>query len=323
MQKPSNFVHQADGQPIRAASAQHLCAESAILVATVAGMPQELSVLTPELIIEILLEEMEAGICPTFYSNLVPSTFEVYLYVDDLQRLRPLEQRMRDEGVRALSDRLVQLNRSLEPKLKLPLSKRKKRAKRYEALGEWTIEFLENVEEDAKDNPLTIHSSFPFSGEDDDRAGTLTERVTKKRSDGQSITTSTMRTRNVETGRGSGIVYAILEYEDETGAHTFQMMKDVVKIGRGSADHWVDLKLKAQKDVSREHSQIRRDPASGRFFIKDLSTLGTTVDGKRIAPGSAANPGDLEGSSEIPLPNKARIGLAGVLFIDFRASKQR
>ena len=44
----------------------------------------------------------------------------------------------------------------------------------------------------------------------------------------------------------------------------------------------MDLKLKAKKDVSREHLQIRRDPASGHFFIKDLSTLGTTVNGKRV-----------------------------------------
>lgn len=284
-------------------------------------MPQDLSMLTPEIIIDVLLQEIEAGICPTFYTNLVPSVFEVYLHVDDLERLRPLERRMREEAVRALSDKLAELNRSLQPRLKLPLPTGKKRVKRYEALGEWSIEFLENVEEDAKENPLMIHSSFPFTGEDDDRVGTLTERVTKKRSDGQSVTTSTQRTGNLETNRAAGIVYASLEYEDETGRHTFQMTKDIVKIGRGSADHWVDLKLKSQKDVSREHAQIRRDPATGRLFIKDLSTLGTTVNGKRVPPSNMESAGEMDTNREMPLPNKARIGLAGVLFLEFRTMK--
>ncbi len=279
--------------------------------------------LTPELIVDVLLEEMEAGVCPTFYTNLVPSVFEIYLPSDELERLRPLERRMRDEAVRALSDKLAALNRSLQPKLKLPLplATSKKAVKRYEALGEWSVEFLENVDEDAKENPLTIHSSFPFAGEEDDRAGTLTERVTKKRMDGQTLTSSTQRTGNVDTSKAAGLVYASLEYEDETGPHTFQMTKDLVKIGRGSADHWVDLKLKTQKDVSREHAQIRRDPATGRLFIRDLSTLGTTVDGKRVPANVQGNSEQMDANGELLLPQKARIGLAGVLFLEFRTVK--
>lgn len=286
-------------------------------------MPKDLNMLTPELIVDVLLEEMEAGVCPTFYTNLVPSVFEVYLRGEELERLRPLERRMRDEAVRALSDRLAALNRSLQSRLKLPLplTTGKKPVKRYEALGEWSVEFLENVDEDANENPLTIHSSFPYAAEEDDRAGTSTERVTKKRVDGQSLTSSTQRTRNVDTSKAAGLVYASLEYEDETGPHTFQMTKDLVKIGRGSADHWVDLKLKTQKDVSREHAQIRRDPATGRLFIKDLSTLGTTVDGKRVPANLHGGSAEMDADGELPLPSKARIGLAGVLFLEFRAVK--
>ncbi len=286
-------------------------------------MPSDVSILTPELIIDLLLQEMEQGICPTFYTNLVPSVFEVYLHIDELERLRPLERRMREEAVRALGDKLAQLNRSLQPKVKLSLKINKKRVKPYEILGDWSVEFLENFAEDSKDNPLEIHSTFPFTGDDEDRVGTLTERVTKKRSDGQTVTTSTQRTGNIDTGRASGIVYASLEYEDETGRHTFQMTKDLVKIGRGSPDHWVDIKLKAQKDVSREHLQIRRDPFTGQLFVKDLSSLGTTVDGKRVEATTQTATGETDAEREMLLPNKARIGLAGVLFIEFRALKQK
>lgn len=281
---------------------------------------QQTVLVTPEEIIHLILEEMEAGLCPSYYSNLVPSTFDVYLYIDDLERLRPLQQRIRDEAIRALGDKLSKLNKG--GGLKIPLVAGKKQQKRYEALGEWSVEFHENTDEDARDVPLVIHSSFPFATGSDDRAGTLTERVTKRRTDGQTSTTATLRSGNIDTKRGAGIVYATLEYDDETGAHTYQMTKDQIKIGRGAADRWVDLKLNTKKDVSREHLQIRRDAAAGKFFIKDLSTLGTTVNGKRV-PGSIeqVNGEDIDKNIEAPLPNKARIGLAGVVFLEFRATK--
>ena len=50
-------------------------------------MPQEETIhVTPEEIINFLLEEMEAGMSPSYYSNLVPSVYDVYLYIDDLER---------------------------------------------------------------------------------------------------------------------------------------------------------------------------------------------------------------------------------------------
>ena len=301
-------------------------------------MPQEeQSVLvTPEEIIHLILAEMEAGMCPSFYSNLVPSTFHVFLLAEDWERLRPLEQRMRDEAIRALGERLSNFNASGDTKIKVPLVGRKKSKKRYEALGEWSVEFHENTDDDARENPLVIHSTFPVpSNNNDDRVGTMTERVTKRRADGETVTTTTTaaappvatateRSGNVDTRRASGIVYANLSYDDDMGSHTFQMTKDLIKIGRGSADRWVDLKLKAKKDVSREHFQIRRDPSSGHFFIKDLSSLGTTINGKRV-PASIQNVNgqEVDNNVEAPLPDKAEIGLAGVMSIEFKAVKQR
>lgn len=288
-------------------------------------MPQEQTVrVTPEEIVEFVLQEMEAGLCPTYYSYVVPSVYDVYLCAEDLERLRPLEQRMHEETATALGEKLSKLNRAAEPKLKLSLGAKSKRVKRYETLGEWSIEFHENTDDDASENPLVIHSMFPAGAEAEDRVGTLTERVSRRRSDGQTLTASTQRTANLDTRGAAGIVYANLAYEDDTGAHTFQMTKDLLKIGRGSADHWVDLKLKAKKDVSREHVQIRRDPSTGQMFIKDLSTLGTTVDGKRLQPSiGRINGEEVDANVEVPLSPSARIGLAGVLSIDFKAVKQR
>ncbi|MGI9075370.1 MAG: FHA domain-containing protein [Bryobacteraceae bacterium] len=288
-------------------------------------MPQQDTVrVTPEAIISFILEEMEAGLCPSYYSNLVPSVYDVYLYGEDLERLRPLEQRMREEAVGALGEKLAALNKAAARKPKLALTGSKKGAKRYETLGEWAVAFYENTDDDARENPLVIHSTFPLNAQAEDRVGTLTERVSKRRADGQTLTTSTERSGDIDTRRAMGIVYANLSYTDDSGAHTYQMTKDLIKIGRGAEDRWVDLKLNSKKDVSREHVQIRRDPATGQLFIKDLSSLGTTVDGKRVLPSiQQVNGEDVDRNIEVPLPSKARIGLAGVLFMDFKAVKQR
>jgi hypothetical protein len=85
----------------------------------------------------------------------------------------------------------------------------------------------------------------------------------------------------------------------------------------------VDVRIDARPDVSREHCRIRRDAASGAFFLKDVSRFGTTVDGQ-AAPGSMEL---LEGKSvdknvEIPLPPRARIGLADVVVLEFEAAAQ-
>ncbi len=277
--------------------------------------------ITPEDIIQLLLEEMEAGLCPSYYSNLVPSVFDVYLYIDDLERLRPLEQRMREEAMRALQEKLAHLNKAAEPRLKLPLAGSKQRSRRYEALGEWAVEFHENTDDDARDNPLVISSTFPGGALPDDRVGTLTERVTRRGADGQTTTTTTatQRSSTLDPSRASGIVHGTLEWEDETGSHSYQITKDLIKIGRGEADRWVDLKLGSKKDISREHLQIRRDATSGKFFIKDLSSLGTTVNGKRVPASIEQVSGeDVDKNIEVPLPDKARIGLAGVVVLQFR-----
>jgi FHA domain len=286
-------------------------------------MPQQDTIhVTPEEIINFILDEMEAGMCPSYYSNLVPSVYDVYLYGHDLERLRPLEQRMREEAVNALGEKLSALNKAAGRKSKLPLTASKKRTKRYEILGDWSVEFYENTDDDAQENPLVIHSTFPLSIQPDDRVGTLTERISKKRTDGETRTTLAERSGNIDTRRAMGTVYASLSYEDDSGAHTYQMTKNLIKIGRGAEDRWVDLKLNAKKDVSREHVQIRRDPSSGQVFIKDLSSLGTTVNGKPVLPSiQQLNGEDVDRNVEMPLPGKARIGLAGVLFIDFKAIK--
>ena len=59
-------------------------------------------------------------------------------------------------------------------------------------------------------------------------------------------------------------------------------------VGRGGRDYWTDIKLETLPDVSREHFRLRRDPASGQFFLKDLSRWARRSTARRRRPASNA-----------------------------------
>ena len=102
------------------------------------------------------------------------------------------------------------------------------------------------------------------------------------------------------------------------------MRKDVVSIGRGGSAHWVDVQVTTGPRVSREHCRIRRAD-DGRFFLQDLSTWGTSVDGKRVQPSvRTSSTGQLEETGqEHELPHDARIQLADALLIEFQTLQTR
>jgi len=93
--------------------------------------------------------------------------------------------------------------------------------------------------------------------------------------------------------------------------------KDLVSIGRGGSAHWVDVQVVSSPRVSREHCRIRR-AADGRFFLQDVSTWGTSVDGQRVDPFVRQQEGRLEEvGHEHPLTGPTRIQLADAVVIDF------
>ena len=107
---------------------------------------------------------------------------------------------------------------------------------------------------------------------------------------------------------------------DNLGPRVFVMDKPDIKIGRGGQFRLVDLQLDAPIRISRVHARIRRDD-QGRFFIKDLSEWGITVDGRRIARGVTKEGDEVrEIDVEAELPPRARIGLADVVFLEFTAA---
>ena len=111
---------------------------------------------------------------------------------------------------------------------------------------------------------------------------------------------------------------ARLAYVDDEGPHLFVMRKDLISLGRGGSAHWVDVQLVTTARVSREHCRIRRSP-DGRFFLQDVSTWGTSVDGQPVAPYARHADGRVEHiGHEHELPGRAQIQLADAVVIDFK-----
>jgi hypothetical protein len=270
-----------------------------------------------DIILEIV-RNMREGLEPLHYSTLPPSVFHVYLHAADMERLRGILPRIIGEARRALDAELETLNRaSLGERLKLA---RRASAKIVAPEGGWQIRILENTDEDVEPGDIAISSELALPAKDELGAGSMTKRIATRRLGGVESTKQSYDPAPAAPATDAG-AFAVIEYEDGTGHKTYRMTKDEIVVGRGGRDYGTDIKLDTLPDVSREHFRLRRDPATGQFFLKDLSQLGTTIDGVK-APCSIEMEGGekRDRNREAPVPARARIGLAGVAYLEFRST---
>ena len=124
-----------------------------------------------------------------------------------------------------------------------------------------------------------------------------------------------------ESPRPAPRARAVLCYRDQGGAKSYEMTKRAIVIGRGGTGVWTDVQLATGTDVSREHLRIREE--EGRYFLKDVSSLGTSIDGIPV-PGSMVKSGNqlIDKDIWVALPAPCRISLAGVIEIEFSLSKE-
>ncbi len=273
-----------------------------------------------EIILEIV-RNMREGLEPLHYSTLPPSIYQVYLHPDDLDRLRGIVPRIVEEARRALDAELESLNRaSLGERLKIA---RRELPKVSAAEGGWQIGIHENTDDDAAPGDIVVNSELALPAKTEFGAGSMTKRISTRRlasaAPGAETAARTSLQPAAAPAPAEGDAFAIVEYEDNGGRKTFSITKNQIVVGRGGRDYWTDLKLDTLPDVSREHFRLRRDPDSGRFFLKDLSRLGTTIDGQPVPSSIEVVEGEKRDRNlETPVPDRARIGLAGVLFLEFR-----
>ncbi len=275
-----------------------------------------------EIILEIV-RNMREGLEPLHYSTLAPAIYHVYLQSEDMERLRGIVPRIVEEARRALDEELERLNKaSLGERLKVA---RRSEPKIAVPEGGWQIRILENTDDDVGPGDIVIYSDLSLPAKAELGAGSMTKRIATRRLSGVETTASPRYEKVPETApdpQKDGTTLAIIEYEDNGGRKTFRMTSDQIVVGRGGRDYWTDLKLDTRPDVSREHFRLRRDPESGQFFLKDLSRLGTTINGEKAPCSmdfSGAEKRDL--NVEAPVPPLARIGLADVLYLEFKSTQ--
>lgn len=257
--------------------------------------------LSGNVIIGEMLRNMELGRFEMAYTVLLPCVFTVYLNPTDHATLRGVFDLVAGDARRALRSRVAQLNAN--PGV-LGMHRRAKQPKEYKiACRDWSIEFLPDPEVPFGD--VEIHSELNETAEPGYR-GTKTTLLNREPSASGHRTTG----QRQEIRRAAEPVYAEIRYEDDSGAQIYLVMQNQVRIGRGGNDQPMDLALYTNDEVSREHLVIRRDPATGAFFVCDLSTNGTLLNGRRLRKGV-----------EETLPERAEIGVGEVLALTFEARK--
>jgi hypothetical protein len=270
-------------------------------------------------VIEAVLHNMRSSVEPLKYSTLVPSRYVIYLHPAEYARLEGVMAVLREQTVRALSEQVATMNRQ---------SKLRHYARRLlgargapvEKPAEWSVEFLPDPDGDLQEGDILIDSELLLPASPELGFGERTRLVKTVHSGKQ--TTSTERTIQRPAGSSDAKALAIIEFEDTAGHHSYDV-RNSATIGRGGAAYPVDIKVTSSVDVSREHARIRRDDRSGDFFLVDLSTLGTTMDGRHVPCGYDEVDGTKRpNGAETRLPNEARIGLAETVYLRFRKVQQ-
>jgi hypothetical protein len=271
-------------------------------------------------ITEAVVANMKRNLERLRYSTLAPSRYTVYLHPREYERLEGIVPILQEQTVRALAEELERLNarsaihrwaRRLvgdsEPEIR-------------NAAADWQVEFLADPDGDMGEGDLLVDSELVLPASPDLGIGERTRRITTVHS-GQRATT---REQTVGRSPSSPAAPALgrIEYDDESGHHGFDIIKDSLTIGRGGIAYAVDIRIASSPDVSREHARIRRDPKTGQFYLIDLSSLGTTLNGRHIPKGYDEVEGTKrENGLETALPDVAKIGLADTVFLEFKKGR--
>jgi len=264
------------------------------------GTKQPPTYISGQTIINELIRNMEVGRLEMGYSVLLPCIFSVYLHPDDYSRLIPVQTHIREDARRALSARMAAWNNGSS------FFRRGGTRKTYKiARDDWWIELFSDTEGAVPPGDVEIHSELNDVAQPGYR-GTKTTLIDRE----PSITSARAARDRQSTRAHSQKVFAEIHYQDDSGPQNYFVTQDQVRIGRGGEDLWVDLPLYTNEEVSREHLELRRDPASGAFTVLDKSRNGTWLNGRRLRPGV-----------EETLPDRAEINVAEVLKLSFQARR--
>ncbi len=274
---------------------------------------------TGKAVILEIVRAMRANLEPLLFSTVAPARFFVYLHPADYERLEGIVPLLVEQARRALDAEVQQWNTAARSRSPLRWLGGEAPAPPIEPLQEaWDIRFEPDADDEMGPGDIAVASELMLPPQAE-FAGSRTRRVTTVRRGEE----ATVREAIVPSPPADGPVLATLSFQDRRGAQRVAITQPQVVVGRGGVGYWVDVKVETSPDVSREHIRLRRDEATGQFFLKDLSTLGTTVDGVAVPTSVEIAEGRKRDTGvEVSLPSRARIGLAGTVFLDFQTGSR-
>lgn len=284
---------------------------------------------TGKAIILDIVRAMRGNLEPLLYSTIAPTRFFVYLHPADFERLEGILPLIGEQARRALDDEVRQWNQKARPAgfARKWLGGSEPPPPIDTPAGAWDIRFEPDADGEMSSGDIAIASELALPVQPE-LEGSSTRRITTMRL-GERTTTreqliqtpappATPSAAPPPAANSSGPVYATLTYEDKQGHQRVAITKNQLVVGRGGVGYWVDIRLDTSPDVSREHLRLRRDETSGQFFVKDLSSLGTTLDGTAVPSSIEIVEGQKRDKGlEVPVPPRARIGLANAIVLEF------
>lgn len=259
------------------------------------------------------------------FTTLPPTIFHVYLHAADYERIEGIVPRIVAELQKALTEEVRKINEGrARPAGMLARLIEQEEAPPIEApAAGWEVYIHADRNDGLKPGDLGIESLLPLPAPLE-FGGPPTTRIVRSVVSGAGRSSTTIEVAQPSAVPTAGpdqttAERASLRYEDEQGPHLFSMRKDTLSIGRGGSSVWVDVQVVTSPKVSREHFRIRREGAA--FFIQDLSTWGTFVDGAPIPPPVTGPDGVVRPGAEQLLAPPARIQLADALVIFFETAR--
>jgi hypothetical protein len=274
---------------------------------------------TGKAVILEIVRAMRANLEPLMFSTVAPARYYVYLHPTDYERLEGIVPLLVEQARRALDGEVQKWNENARSRSPLRWLGGDTPVPPIEpAQQSWDIRFEPDADEEMTPGDIAVASELTLPPQAE-YAGSRTRRVTTvRRGDETKVSEAIVHAPSV-----AGPVYATLSFQDRRGSQRVAITKPQVVVGRGGVGYWVDVKVETSPDVSREHVRLRRDETTGQFFLKDLSTLGTTIDGAVVPTSVEIVEGRKRDKGiEVPLPPRARIGLAGMIFLDFQAGSR-
>ena len=262
-------------------------------------------------VIVAVLANMRQNLEPLRYSTLAPSRYLVYLHPAEYARLEGIVPILQEQTVRALTEELTTLNRRTAFERYTGGLLGRPSAPVQSAGRDWQVEFFPDPDGELAEGDILIDSELVLTAAPELGAGERTRRVTTHHA-GEHTSLRERPGRSSATDPSSR--------EDRLSG---QCRRPLVRRREGLGDYrtrWYHLSRRHQVastvDVSREHARIRRDPSTGTFYLIDLSSLGTTLNGRHIPRGYDEVEGSKrENGAETALPDQARIGLAEMVYL--------